>query len=73
MNITIIDDDLIEGVEEFHLTLSSSDQAVTFPAFESFAFVDILDNDCEYTKSLFSLISFDINDVVFWPIVNTRM
>ena len=48
MNITIIDDDLIEGVEEFHLTLSSFDQAVTFPAFESFTFVDILDNDCEY-------------------------
>ena len=49
VNVTIIDDELVEGVEVFGLTLDSRDQAVTF-TIQSGAFVEIQDNDCEYIK-----------------------
>ena len=46
VNVDIIDDELVEGMEEFGLSLSSSDQVVAFII--QTAVVVIEDNDCEY-------------------------
>ena len=55
MNITIVDDNYVEGGEEFHIQLHSEDPAVELPT--DSAVVEVVDNDGKGLERVFIISS----------------